>query len=102
MEDIESYFVLLHKIFKIDLKVACNKHVTHTEELKKNGRDATKFVNRKSLRMLLQPDTLEVFLSAQQNEFAIWDFAKQLHAKQLSEFGLTLESSHAYFRSICS
>ncbi len=102
MEDIESYFVLLHKIFKIDLKVACNKHVTHHNIMKKNGRDVESYANRKSLRILLQPDTLEVFLSAQQNEFAIWDFAKQLHVEQLSKFGLTVKSSQAYFRNICS
>jgi hypothetical protein len=101
MEYYNSYVVLLSKVYQFDIQYVCNIHITH-------GSDETflKLYNqtlRPNAKELLSKDVYEYMENVIfKYDFMLWQYITTLHKKQLSNYGLTVESATELFDNICN
>lgn len=99
MENLPSYYVLLSKIFDVNLELSCHIHNEHG--LKNKYLKYFNSTSRPPVHELFTKEVVTVINDFTKYERRIWEEAKIIHTEHLKFFNLTVETATEYWLSTC-
>lgn len=88
-EWMSSFFVLITQKLNIDVQYTCNIHATHGAK------------PRPPVAKVFRADVVDAINKWAHNEIQLWEYAKELHLKQLALVGMDFLGASKLYNSIC-
>lgn len=98
MEELPAYFYLLSQHLNIDVKISCNKNITHMSELRQASQLQR---NRPKADALFAPEVVDFLRDHLTSETELYKYARELHTQQLAALNHTVDTARAEFDRVC-